>query len=93
MSVRAVAGVAPPLRASWERTTHGYSVRIAVDLSALGADVTKSLKLGVVVNEMTSDRERRRGQLVLGGRAGQFVYLRGDRLAADELLDFHIADD
>ena len=70
VSVRAVGGVAPPLHASWDRTTHGYSVRIAVDLSALPADVTESLKLGVVVNEMTSDRERRRGQLVLGGRPG-----------------------
>jgi len=39
------------------------------------------------------DRERRRGQLVMGGRAGDFVYLRGDRLAPDDLLDFRIADD
>ena len=93
VSARAVVGVAPPLRASWERTSHGYSVRIVVDFSALGAGVTKSLKLGIVVNEMTSDRERRRGQLVLGGRPGQFVYLRGDRVAAEELLDFRIADD
>jgi len=93
VSARAVGGVAPPLRAFWEPTTRGYSVRMAVDLSPLGADVTKSLKLGVVVNEVTPDRERRRGQLVLGGRSGDFVYLRGDRLAADDLLDFRIADD
>jgi hypothetical protein len=93
VSARAVGGVAPALRAHWEPTARGYSVRMAVDLSALGADVTKSLKLGVVVNEMTPDRERRRGQLVLGGRSGEFVYLRGDRLAADDLLDFRIADD
>jgi len=66
---------------------------MAVDLSALGANVTKSVKLGVAVNEMSPDRERRRGQLVMGGRAGGFVYLRGDRLAADDLLDFRIADD
>lgn len=93
VSARAVGRAAPPLRTYWEPTTRGYSVRMTVDLSALGADVTKSLKLGVVVNEMTRDRERRRGQLVMGGRAGEFVYLRGDRLAADDLLDFRIADD
>jgi hypothetical protein len=93
VSARTVGGVAPPLRASWHRTRDGYSVRIAVSLSALGAAISKTLKLGVVVNEMTSDRERRRGQLVLGGRSGEFVYLRGDRLAAEDLLDFRIADD
>ena len=92
VSARAIGGDAPPLDASWQRTTHGYAVRITVDLSALGADITKSFKLGVVVNEITSDRERRRGQLVMGGRAGEFIYLRGDRLAPDDLLDFRIAD-
>jgi hypothetical protein len=35
---------------------------------------------------------RRRGQLVLGGAPGQFVYLRGDRLPAEDQLDFVIAD-
>jgi hypothetical protein len=93
ISGRTVGGVAPNLHASWARTPRGYSVRIAVDLSPLGADAAKSLKLGVVVNEMTPDRERRRGQLVLGGDTSEFVYLRGDRLAADDLLDFRIADD
>jgi len=93
VSTRAVGGAALPLRASWERTPRGYSVRLAIDLSPFDVDGTKSLKLGVVVNEMTPDRERRRGQLVLGGRAGEFVYLRGDRLAADDLLDFRITDD
>ncbi len=93
VSSRAVGGVTPPLRASWQRTTQGYSVRIGVSLTALGAGSSKSLKLGVVVNDMTSDRERRRGQLVLGGRSGEFVYLRGDRLSAEDLLDFRIADD
>ena len=35
--------------------------------------------LDVVVNETAPGRERRRGQLVLCGAAGEFVYLRGDR--------------
>ena len=93
VSARADSGAAPPLRGSWERTTRGYLVRVAIDLSSLGADIAKSFKLGVAVNEMTPERERRRGQLVMGGRAGDFVYLRGDRLAPDDLLDFRIADD
>ena len=93
VAARAGGGAAPPLHASWERTPRGYSVRIALERSALGADATKAFKLGVAVNEMTPDRERRRGQLVMGGRAGDFVYLRGDRLAPDDLLDFRIADD
>ena len=37
-------------------------------------------------------RERRRGQLVLGGPSGEFVYLRGDRIPAEEHLAFVIAD-
>jgi hypothetical protein len=93
VTARAGGGAAAPLHASWERTPRGYSVRIALERSALGADATKAFKLGVAVNEMTPDRERRRGQLVMGGRAGDFVYLRGDRLAPDDLLDFRIADD
>jgi hypothetical protein len=31
------------------------------------------------VNETTAQRERRRGQLVMSGASGEFVYLRGDR--------------
>jgi len=37
------------------------------------------LRLGLAVNERPAVRERRRGQLVLGGATG-FAYLRGDRL-------------
>jgi hypothetical protein len=66
-------------------------MRIAVPLADLGVDDSNPFKLGVVVNDMAAGRERRRGQLVLGGRSGEFVYLRGDRLAADELLDVLIA--
>jgi hypothetical protein len=41
--------------------------------------VGHALRLGLAVNERPAERERRRGQLVLGGAAG-FAYLRGDRL-------------
>jgi hypothetical protein len=33
----------------------------------------------VVVNDMAPERTRRRGQLVLSGRVGEHIYLRGDR--------------
>ena len=41
---------------------------------------------------MSPDRERRRGQLVLGGKPGEFIYLRGDRHPLEHLLDFSIDD-
>jgi len=42
-----------------------------------------ALRMGLAVNERPPERERRRGQLVLGGGEG-FAYLRGDRLDAAE---------
>ena len=43
----------------------------------------RALRLGLAVNERPPRRERRRGQLVLGGASG-FAYLRGDRLDPSE---------
>jgi hypothetical protein len=91
-TVRATDGTAPTLHASWSRTPSGYEVRCAVELADLGLSAKRRFRMGVVVNDMTSDRERRRGQLVLGGKPGEFVYLRGDRLSADEQLVFVIDD-
>jgi hypothetical protein len=42
----------------------------------------------LVVNEISPDRDRRRGQLVLHGARGEWVYLRGDREAPDDMLVF-----
>jgi hypothetical protein len=46
----------------------------------------------VIVNETVAERVRRRGQLVLSGAAGEFVYLRGDRHERARLLRFSLAD-
>jgi hypothetical protein len=46
----------------------------------------------VIVNETVAERVRRRGQLVLSGAAGEFVYLRGDRHECARLLRFSLAD-
>ena len=76
-------------RTSWSPSGHGYTLRCEVRLP--GA-VGSSVEVGLIVNEKPRDRERRRGQLVLGGGRGEFVYLRGDRIDEDRLLCFHLDD-
>jgi hypothetical protein len=83
----AADAMAPSAR--WRPEPGGYALAATLPLAplraraaALGADPV--LVLDVLVNEMPPGRERRRGQLVLGGAgrgggAGTFVYLRGDR--------------
>jgi hypothetical protein len=92
VTARLAGADALPLRASWLATEDGYAVRAAISIDALGIEPGVPFKLGVAVNDMSPDRERRRGQLVLGGAPGHFVYLRGDRLSPEEQLDFVIAD-
>jgi len=92
VTAHAIGGPVPPLRAAWRRTLTGYVMRCTIPVDALISDPLLPIRLGVVVNDMAPDRERRRGQLVLGGGPGEFVYLRGDRLSADAHLEFVIAD-
>jgi hypothetical protein len=66
--------------AAWRRTAHGYEMRIVL------APRADSFSMDVVVNETVSGRERRRGQLVMSGARGEFVYLRGDRHDAARLI-------
>jgi len=73
----------------WEQFEDGYELEAEVevpDLPAGGMDV----RVGVIVNETAPGRARRRGQLVLGGRAGEWVYLRGDRHDRDRLLPIRL---
>ncbi|HKS04688.1 MAG TPA: heparinase II/III family protein [Gemmatimonadaceae bacterium] len=46
----------------------------------------------VIVNDTTSIRARRRGQLVLSGAHGEFVYLRGDRHDPARLIPLLVDD-
>ena len=55
-------------------------------------DLPAALGLDVLVNETAPDRERRRGQLVLSGARGEFVYLRGDRHDPARMLWFRFPD-
>ena len=75
----------PPPRATWERAGGGYRVAIVLEAARLAA-------IDLIVNEMPRGRHRRRGQLVLSGADGEFVYLRGDRQDADRLLPIDWAD-
>jgi hypothetical protein len=48
--------------------------------------------LDVIVNEKPADRFRRRGQLVLCGARGEFVYLRGARHESNRLIPLRLTD-
>lgn len=76
----------PTPAARWQPRDAGYELRIEVPLP-LAADARERLvDVDVLINETTVDRERRRGQLVLSGARGEFVYLRGDRHDPARLL-------
>jgi hypothetical protein len=89
---RASGDAAPSPRSSWVDEPDGYAIQTTFALADLGLSPRSRFLLGVVVNDMAPGRERRRGQLVLGGSGGEFVYLRGDRLAADRHLPFLFVD-
>ena len=80
---------ARPLRAVWHRTQDGYALRVRIESPPVAANEPE-FALGVVINEKPVGRERRRGQLVLNGKPGQSVYLRGDREERAELQRFAI---
>jgi hypothetical protein len=86
--VRQIEGWNAPmdLAASWAPDGDGYRMNIDVT----GARVSA---IDVVVNETPRGRERRRGQLVLSGARGEFVYLRGDRHEAMRLIPIESTDD
>jgi hypothetical protein len=74
--------------ARWEPTASGYTLVADVALPP----GTTTVELDAIVNETAPGRERRRGQLVLSGARGEFVYLRGDRHEKARLLRFTITD-
>ena len=75
---------------NYARTDEGYRVQCILPREMLGPQ--GRFDLDVVVNEKSPERERRRGQLVLSGGRGEFVYLRGDRQPAERLLPFLICN-
>ena len=80
------------LDAQWARTDDGYTLHASLGRAQLGRSGLGDapLALDVLVNETAPDRERRRGQLVLSGGAGEYVYLRGDRHDPARCLPFQL---
>jgi hypothetical protein len=78
-----------PIDAVWQRTPEGYGLHVRLPFAS---GIPRELSVGLVVNEKPPGRERRRGQLVLGGAPGEFVYLRGDREDRDRLPRFRVTN-
>jgi hypothetical protein len=78
---RPPAGGPPDPDAEWCRAGDGWRLVARLPLAWLRtcADAHGEVSFDVLVNERTPDRQRRRGQFVLSGAAGEWVYLRGDR--------------
>jgi hypothetical protein len=74
--------------AKWRPTSSGYRLEASIHIDGR----TPEFSLDVIVNEVVSGRARRRGQLVLSGAEGEFVYLRGDRHDPSRLLRFSLAN-
>lgn len=77
-----------PLRAHWRPTNGGWALSAEIELPRS----TTGVELDLLVNETAPGRQRRRGQLVLSGARGEFVYLRGDRHERDRLLCVTLPD-
>ncbi|MDA1080937.1 MAG: heparinase II/III family protein [Gemmatimonadetes bacterium] len=74
-------------RSEWRAVPGGFEVRARLPVPGLrGSQVA----LDVIVNDAVPGRARRRGQLVMSGAAGKFVYLRGDRHAPSQLVLFSV---
>ena len=77
---------AVPMSAAWAPTADGYSVDVEISDCIPKA-------IDILINEKPIARERRRGQLVLSGGRGEFVYLRGDRHEQTHLVPIRLTDE
>lgn len=81
-------GSMPLPTATWQRVPGGFTVRVSIDRRGLPHH---ELWLDLIVNDAAAGRERRRGQLVLSGAAGEWAWLRGDRHDPSRLIPFRIS--
>ena len=73
------AAASMPVDARWVLTDDGYTIRTRIRIGESAVRLGVQLQIEVMVNEISTDRERRRGQLVLSGGRDEFIYLKGDR--------------
>ena len=78
----------PPLTAHSREIAGGYELTFTIPRSAL----SPTFALDVLVNEISPDRQRRRGQLVLSGAGGDRVYLRGDRQPLERFISLRLPE-
>lgn len=86
--VREIAGwggLAGP-RGEWRPWQQGWETRLELALPGLATQQEYNVDVDLLINETVAGRERRRGQLVASGAAGEFVFLRGDRHDPQRLL-------
>jgi hypothetical protein len=77
--ISATPGAAASVQGAWQRTESGYVVTADIPVAAWkSAAPHETIRFDLLVNQATSGRERRAGQLVWSGGGG-WVYLRGDR--------------
>ena len=76
------------VRSSWHEIEGGWELVAIIGLPESATEIGFDL----LVNETATGRARRRGQLVLSGAQGEFVYLRGDRHDLTRLLRFALPD-
>jgi hypothetical protein len=88
--LRQTAGAsdAPAVAAHSREIIGGYEIRFAMPRGSLSSIIA----LDVLVNDMSPDRQRRRGQLVLSGARGDRVYLRGDRQPLEHLIRLRLPE-
>jgi hypothetical protein len=75
-------------RALWREEHDGFSMHLRFTFSQTRSPRPQTeglpVQLALAINETVPGRVRRRGQLVIGRGAGDFVYLRGDRFELSE---------
>lgn len=80
-----------PIHATWRPIDGGWQLLARIRRQAIGSPDT-AVGLDVIVNEMPSGRERRRGQLVMGATNPGWAYLRGDRHEREHLVLMTVRD-